>query len=69
MVVPGLAVDEQWVPATPTPLNGPAYAYAVATYPTTNAEFAAFLNDALLNLSGGRGQEMCVANENRVGGI
>lgn len=36
--------------------GGPEYSFEMGTFPVTNAEFVAFLNDALQNLSGPRGQ-------------
>ncbi len=38
--------------------NGPTHSYVMGTFPTTNAEFAEFLNDAKSNLTSERGQYM-----------
>ena len=58
LVVPEFTVAEALIPATTEQPNGPAYAYKMGTYHTTNAEFAAFLNDAGRNLANERGQYM-----------
>lgn len=38
--------------------NGPEYSFKMGTYPVTNAEYVAFLNDALAHLDEVRGQYM-----------
>lgn len=55
LVVPTLSVDEVVIPATPPQPNGPAYPFAMGRFEVTNAEFVAFLNDALANLANERG--------------
>jgi formylglycine-generating enzyme required for sulfatase activity len=52
------AVQESVISAAVVQPGGPAYEYAMGTFHTTNAEFAAFLNDAMANLTNGRGQYM-----------
>ncbi len=46
------------IPATDNQPSGPRYSYRISTLETTNASFVAFLNNALQNLSGARGQYM-----------
>ncbi len=47
--------DMAVVPATDTQPSGPVHEFAVGVYEVSNAEFAAFLNDALANLTNERG--------------
>ncbi len=52
-----LQVTESLGPATPAQPGGPVYSYIMATFHTTNTEFVAFLNDALLNLQSAQPDE------------
>ncbi len=58
IVVPKFHIAEAGVLEFPAQPGGPAYAFRMAKYHTTNAEFAAFLNDAMQNLDNERGQFM-----------
>ncbi|MCH8992393.1 MAG: SUMF1/EgtB/PvdO family nonheme iron enzyme, partial [Acidobacteria bacterium] len=53
-----VTTDERSVPTTATQPGGPTYLYRMSRMPTTNAEFAAFLNDARANLDNDRGRYM-----------
>ncbi|MFQ5489469.1 MAG: SUMF1/EgtB/PvdO family nonheme iron enzyme [Phycisphaerae bacterium] len=50
--------DGASVPANDGQPNGPVYAFEIGTLEVTNAQFAAFLDDALLNPTTERGQYM-----------
>jgi formylglycine-generating enzyme required for sulfatase activity len=58
LVVPRFNLAESAVPASIVQNGGPDYPFRMATYHTTNAEFVAFLNDAMANLGTARGQYM-----------
>jgi formylglycine-generating enzyme required for sulfatase activity len=58
LVVPQFALAESFVSAVIEQPAGPLYSYNMATFHTTNAEFVAFLNDAMQNPSIERGQYM-----------
>jgi len=56
LVQPAFMVNEQLVPGDAVQPFGPDYDFFMNTFHTTNAEFAAFLNDAMSNLNNERGQ-------------
>jgi len=56
IVQANVTVAESVVPLSATQPGGPTYDYRMARTPTTNAEFAEFLNDARANAANERGQ-------------
>ncbi|MFQ5413671.1 MAG: SUMF1/EgtB/PvdO family nonheme iron enzyme [Phycisphaerae bacterium] len=46
LVTPSFTVGEAIIPGTDVQVNGPTYAFVMGRFAVTNAEFAAFLNDA-----------------------
>ncbi len=59
---PTIAIAESIIPPVPPQPNGPSYTYAMAPLATTNAQFVAFLNDAIANSMNERGQYMFFDN-------
>ncbi|RME40444.1 MAG: hypothetical protein D6788_03280 [Planctomycetota bacterium] len=55
LVQPAFAVRETRIDADARQPGGPAYDYLLGTFPVTNAEFVAFLNDALAHPDDERG--------------
>jgi formylglycine-generating enzyme required for sulfatase activity len=62
--VPTRSVADGVVPAESMQPEGPDYAYRVAQFHTTNAEYVAFLNDAILHPTDERGQHVYVDASN-----
>ncbi|UCE61119.1 MAG: SUMF1/EgtB/PvdO family nonheme iron enzyme [Phycisphaerales bacterium] len=58
LVLPKFSLKESSIAASDDQFWGPIYAFNVATFPTINAEFVAFLNDARANLDNERGQHL-----------
>jgi formylglycine-generating enzyme required for sulfatase activity len=58
IVAPEFSLAEAQVPSAAQQPGGPVYPYMMGAFPTTNAQFAAFLNDCLANLENERGQYM-----------
>ncbi|MEK6676738.1 MAG: SUMF1/EgtB/PvdO family nonheme iron enzyme, partial [Planctomycetota bacterium] len=60
LVQPRFNPTEMDVPAAPVQPAGPSYSYVIGKYHVTNAEFVAFLNDALVHPTDERGQFLYV---------
>ncbi len=58
LVVPAFMVQESNVSTGAVQPAGPSHPYAIARFHTTNAEFVAFLNNAMSNLDNERGRYM-----------
>ncbi len=58
LVSPKFSVSESLVSGGTAQPGGPSYDYEMATFPTTNAEFVAFLNDAIVSPDNERGSFM-----------
>lgn len=58
VVTPRFAARESLVSRSTVQPNGPAHSFVLGSFPITNAEFTAFLNDALANPTHERGQLM-----------
>lgn len=56
LVEPHFDLAEQMVPGTSAQPFGPTHSFRMGTTPITNAQFAAFLNDAMAHLGDERGQ-------------
>lgn len=57
-VAPKFTLDEALVPASARQPAGPTYSFHIGRFHVTNAQFVAFLNDALANRDHPRGQYM-----------